>query len=70
MSIWTALLLHGGYVAATPIAVRLVAPELLAAPTAPPYDHLSAAAAAAATPPELPIRPPWARVAVDYLLLR
>jgi len=63
MSIWKALLLHGGYVAASPLALRLVAPELFARTSSP-------AAQPAPAPAEVTPRPPWARVAGDYQIMR
>jgi hypothetical protein len=64
MSIWKDLLLHGGYVAATPAALRLVAPELFA-PLAPSDPQPASPAVPPCDDP-----PPWAQLADDYLLLR
>lgn len=61
MSIWKDLLLHGGFIA-TPLALRHVVPELVAQPSASPTD--------APTPAREPAPPPWARSAVDHLLIR
>jgi hypothetical protein len=60
MSIWKDLLLHGGFIA-TPLALRHVVPELIAPVASSRTD----------TPvQERAARPPWARVAVDHLLIR
>jgi len=62
MSIWKDLLLHRGYVA-TPLALRVVSPELL--------DPMPGAAAPAALEPACEPRPmPWARATLNNLLLR
>jgi hypothetical protein len=65
MSIWKDLLLLGGY-AATPLALRAIAPELVdpAPPSpAPPCEPPTAPAPA-------PVRLPWAGTTIDHLLLR
>ena len=60
MSIWKYLLLHNGFIA-TPHALRHVLPEL-----APP----AASHPEPPTPEREPSPPPWARAAVDHLLIR
>jgi len=61
MSIWKDLLLHGGFIA-TPLALRHVMPELIAPAASSRTD--------APTAPREPAPPPWARTAVDHLLIR
>jgi hypothetical protein len=72
MSIWKDLLLHGGYVA-TPLALRLVMPELVdpspAPDAAPPPSPAPQPAPVPGQEPE-PVRPPWSRLTMDHQLLR
>ena len=63
MSIWKDLLLHGGFIA-TPLALRHVVPELLAPAAA------SSSRTDTPAPSREPAPPPWARAAVDHLLIR